>query len=139
MAFRFTVTGAPRTKKNSGQMVPAISQAGKAFVRVVPSEAYRKWHKQAEPQLQVFKIQQRIPAIDTPVNVAAIFYRDVDTGDAVGYYQGLADALQKAEILLDDKFITQWDGSRMLKDARNPRIEVTITVLAGGQMRIEDL
>lgn len=134
--YTFTITGAPRTKKNSGQMVPATSKAGKSFVRIVPSEAYRAWHKQAKPQLQIFKLKGRIPAIDVPVNVCAIFYRDAETGDAVGYYQGLADALQEAEILTDDKWIVQWDGSRLKKDARCPRIEVTITPLAGEQMRM---
>lgn len=121
-------------------MIPAVSKAGRAFVRVVPSEYYRAWHKQAKPQLLVWRAQMRvaqIPTIDIPVNVAAIFYRDAETGDAVGYYQGLADALQTAEILVDDKLIVQWDGSRMMKDARNPRIEVKITTLAGGQTRMD--
>lgn len=137
MSLTFTITGTPRTKKNHGQMVPGVSKAGKAFTRIVPSEAYRKWHREAKPQLQVLKLVGGIVAIDTPMNVAAIFYRDAETGDAVGYYQGLADALQDAQIITDDKWIVQWDGSRIKKDALNPRIEVTITPLAGGQTRMD--
>lgn len=136
MELNFTITGSPRTKKNSGQMVPAVSKTGKPFVRIVPSEAYRAWHKQAKPQLDLFKIQMRAAAFDTPVNVAATFYRDASIGDAVGYYQGLADALQEAQILTNDKWIVQWDGSRLAVDRKNPRIEVTITPLAGEQMRM---
>lgn len=65
------------------------------------------------------------------LNCAAIFYRDANRGDAVGYYQGLADALESAGVLSDDKWIMQWDGTRLAKDAKRPRIEVTLTALDG--------
>ena len=49
--------------------------------------------------------------------------------DAVGYYQALADALESAGVLSNDKWITQWDGSRLAKDAERSRIEVTLTAI----------
>jgi hypothetical protein len=65
-----------------------------------------------------------------PYNCAAIFYRDANRGDAVGYYQGLADVLEKAQVITNDKFITQWDGSRLLVDRENPRVELVLTEVA---------
>ena len=64
-----------------------------------------------------------------PLNCAAIFYREKNIGDAVGYYQALADALESSGIVSDDKWITQWDGSRLAKDATRSRIEVTLTAI----------
>jgi Holliday junction resolvase RusA-like endonuclease len=137
VTFSFTITGAPRTKKNSGQMVPARASDGRPFVRVVPSEAYRAWNKAAQPQLLLAKkkLNGHVP-INVSVNVAAAFYREAKAGDAVGYYQALADALEEAGIVVNDRLVEQWDGSRLLKDAVNPRIEVTITTLAEEQGRI---
>ena len=65
--------------------------------------------------------------IDQPYNCAALFYRDRDSGDAVGYQQGLADALEKWNILSNDKYLVSWDGTRLLLDRAKPRVEVTLT------------
>ena len=40
-----------------------------------------------------------------------------------------ADALEAAGIVSDDKWITQWDGSRLAKDADRSRIEVMLTAI----------
>jgi len=32
-------------------------------------------------------------------------------------------------VVADDKWIKQWDGSRLAKDAGRPRIEVTLTAI----------
>lgn len=114
------VFGAPRTKKNSSRLV----KVGK-FHKIIPSEAYERWCASALPQLRIH--WQGQPPIMTPVNVAAIFFRDALRGDAVGYYQGLADALQAAKVIIDDKFIVSWDGSRLSVDYDKPRIELDIT------------
>jgi hypothetical protein len=45
----------------------------------------------------------------------------------VGYYQGLADLLESRGILANDKHIVSWDGSRLLKDAARPRVELILT------------
>lgn len=60
------------------------------------------------------------------LNCCALFYRDRLTGDAVGYYQALADALEEAGIVENDRLIVSWNGSQLLKDAKNPRIEVSL-------------
>lgn len=114
------IPGSPRTKKNHGRR----TRSGKQ----IPSAAFEAWNKMAQFYLRIWCSHNFIsdPA-SVPVNCAAVFYRDREIGDAVGYYQALADALQEARIVVDDRLIVSWDGSRMKKDARSPRIEVTLT------------
>jgi hypothetical protein len=94
------------------------------FNKIVPSAAWLAWRDVAVPQLRL-QWAGRAP-IDQSINVAATFFRDAKRGDAVGYYQSLADVLQEAGIVTDDKVITSWDGSRLSKDALNARVEVEI-------------
>lgn len=119
------IVGAPRTKKNSSSIVRA---GGKGRMRIIPSEAYRRWESVAVPQMRIYWSGRK--PINWPVNVRAVFYRDANRGDAVGYYQALADALEKAGVVVNDKWIWSWDGSRMEKDSDRPRVEVEITEAA---------
>lgn len=125
--LRLTLPGIPRTKKNSQRIVPR----GKHHIPL-PSEAWKTWAAALVPKLKAWMAQNRQQPIAHPVNCRALFYRDALRGDAVGFYQGLADLLQKAGVLVDDKYVTQWDGSRLLKDAARPRVEVTLTRIEKG-------
>lgn len=122
--YQLTISGAPRTKKNHGSVI----QRGKRRFHI-PSAAWSRWVAAAD----IFWNGGRLgalsqPLIDESVNCRALFYRDADRGDAVGYYQGLADLLEKRGIVADDRQIVSWDGSRLLKDATNPRVELTLEV-----------
>ena len=66
--------------------------------------------------------------ISSPGKLRAIFYRAKLTRR--GILSGLADALEAAGVLADDKWIVQWDGSRLRKDKDRPRIEVTLTAVS---------
>ena len=135
-SLRLTVHGAPRTKKTSNRLVRAGGRH-----RVLPSKAWESWVKSARIQrVDAPLTRYRGPFVthwifgtlpDRPYNCAALFYRDADRGDAVGYYQGLADLLERVGVLSNDKFITSWDGSRLLVDRENPRVEITLTPLEG--------
>lgn len=120
--YTATIMGSPRTKKNHGRVV---KRGARRFH--VPSEAYTTWCDKAVPQMRVAR--RGAPPIEHPVNVRAVFYRDALTGDAVGYYQGLADALQAAGVVTDDKFIVSWNGSWLDKDASRPRVELVISTV----------
>ena len=120
--LRLTVPGRPRTKKNSGRIVPR----GRRHI-ILPSEAWQTWCDAVVPQLRAALQRAGVRPIEHPVNCAALFYRDADRGDAVGFYQGLADLLQHAGAVKDDKWIVSWDSSRLLKDAANPRVELVLT------------
>lgn len=59
----------------------------------------------------------------------ASFFRERSVGDLVNYLQALADALQEAGVVADDRLIASWDGSRLHKDSARPRIELEIAPL----------
>lgn len=116
--YRLMIMGAPRTKKNHGTRLKIGGQ-----VKTVPSAAWRAWRDEALKQIPAGMLP------DAPYNCAALFYRDRAAGDAVGYFQGLADVLQEAGVVSDDKWLLAWDGSRLMKDATNPRVELMISAL----------
>lgn len=125
-AFSFVIPGPPRTKKNHGRRLKRGNR-----IYHVPSAAFEQWEKDAGYLLAIQKRRYADGEFPLPfrVNCAAVFYRDKDVGDAVGYYQALADCLEKYGIVKDDKQIVSWNGSEMRVDARGPRVEVTLEVL----------
>lgn len=142
---RFTIYSRPATKKTSNQLVsvergprcptcrlpkrdvcPTCKRSGTGRHAVLPSPQYRQWLKDAIPQIKVARPQH--PPIIALVGVKALFYRERNVGDLVGYLQALADALEVAGMVENDRQIKSFDGSRTLKDAANSRIEVTITL-----------
>ncbi len=125
--YSFGISGAPRTKKTSNR----IFRAGKRL-RIMPSAAHQAWFERA--MLDAPKIRRRLESFDcklpitTPVSVRAEFYRDANRGDATGYYQALADYLERAGIIANDKLIADWDGSRLFVDREFPHIEVQLVI-----------
>jgi len=117
-----TLPGAPRTKKNRGK----IWKAGKRTI-IMPAQPWMDWRD----SLVRWQVETRFHpthlGFDYDLNCCALFYRDARRGDAVGYYQGLADVLEELCVVYNDRAITQWDGSRMLVDKANPRVELVLT------------
>jgi hypothetical protein len=124
------------------------------LAKVFPSGAWRAWVKAARISVTmpdgdrgelrrirtkglvrtVFVPADGSPAIgfiplESPFNCAALFWRDADRGDAVGYYQGLADLLAEWGVIADDRQIVSWNGSELLKDAASPRVYITLEAL----------
>ena len=118
-ALRLVIHGAPRTKKNHGTRLKIGKQ-----IKTVPSAAWRSWRDVA-----LLQIPKAAELPEGRYNVRALFYRDAERGDAVGYYQGLADVLEEAGVVRDDAWLVAWDGSRLLKDPRDPRVELVISAL----------
>ena len=131
-SISFVLPVKPRTKKNHGSVI----KRGERKYHI-PSEPYREMEadivwaamQSLSHHSLLHPVQLRTLLLDQPLNCAAIFHREKNIGDAVGYYQGLADALEAAGIVSDDKWITQWDGSRLAKDADRSRIEVMLTAI----------
>lgn len=128
--LRLVLPGAPRTKKTSnrtfevGKRCP-MCKRGK-WTSVHPSEAWTCWRDELVPQ-----IKAALPAgwisIAHKVNCAALYYREKNIGDSAGFNTGLADLLEAAGVVENDRFIVSWDGSRLLKDAARPRVELVLT------------
>lgn len=129
-----TIAATPRTKKTSNRTFDIgrrcrLCHRGQRTI-VKPSEAFEAFEAAAVPQL---KRQWSRPPLAEPVLVEAIFYREALRGDLVGYQQALADVLQAAAVLADDKWIIGWpvpaDGYSLRKSVTNPRVELLITPL----------
>lgn len=155
MKISFVLAGAPRTKKTHGVMTQVkgfdkVTGKPRMFNRMFVSEEYRVWFKAALKQGKVIRrklIENGVPLpFEGPVAVKAMFYREANIGDIVGFEQAVGDAIQEPlwkdiatgrkkvrsgiGIIKDDRQIEHWDGSRRLIDRARPRIEVTIETLA---------
>lgn len=140
----FVLRGAPRSKKNSPRVVnigPMCRACGKrgGFPKVLPSLAFEEW--QHDAVIQCMKIKPNLIAagvelpIVHPVGIEALFYvaptksgvMRLDCPDLSNLMEALADMLQEAGIIKDDRQIEDWDGTRRMLG--EPRIEVFITIL----------
>jgi hypothetical protein len=143
-SLTFTLKGAPRTKKTHNRIVQVKGKGG-TFPRILPSAQHVDWFHTASLQLNGIRESFRLGGcalpIEGPVAVKALFYREAEVGDWTGYVQALADLLGWQErdkqtrtvhylgIIRDDVQIQHWDHTRLLKDAKNPRVEVEVFIL----------
>jgi hypothetical protein len=150
--WRFALDASPpRTKKNSPIIVSGLKHP-----ILLPSQAYRDWFKAHEWAITSIRVnlnrQNQITPHNGPVSVNAQFYCDNDRGDCCGYYQALGDLLEwhtrdkhtkivtYLGLITDDRWIRDWDGSRLHLDRARPRIEVAIEILPRDQPELfEDL
>lgn len=119
LAGKLVILGPPRTKKTHQRI---LRRKGRPFV--MPAATSVAWEQSAVLQL---RSQYKRAPITWPVNIAARVYRDRAVGDFVGYLQAICDALEKAGVLVNDKFVSTLDGSRLLVDKANPRVEVELS------------
>lgn len=122
--MRFTVPGNPRTKKNSQIVVNHIP---------IPSKAYRDYARDTAVWWKHQAAVLRRP-IDYPVNVCCVYYMQTRRRcDLVNLLECSLDIMVEYGILQDDNcsIVAGHDGSRVLYDKDNPRVEVTITRIEG--------
>lgn len=118
---KFTINVIPRSKKNSSQIIYA-----KGRPMIIPSKLYKQFEDEC---LAIIPKKYRI-GIDYPVNIKAIFYKEARRRiDLTNLLEALNDMLVKANVIKDDcrDIVASLDGSKVLYDKENPRIEVEIT------------
>lgn len=128
--LKYIVKGDPRTKKNhqeiagSGRRCPVCHKFEKQWVRQGKAhDAY------AEKAVWMLHPRPRVP-IDFPINICYRFYmqthRIVDQSNLI---ESLDDILIEAGIIKDDnsRIVAGHDGTRVLYDHDNPRVEIYIT------------
>jgi Holliday junction resolvase RusA-like endonuclease len=110
----------PRTKKNGTTL--GIRQ----------TEAYRRYRDFIIAMMQPLLGPLGLPLHPMPLNLCALYYvdRKGERADLIGLHQGLCDALENAEVLVNDRWVYALDGSRIIRGDPAPRIDVTITPLA---------
>jgi len=122
---KFSIPGAPRTKKTHNRLIRV-----RGIHRLIPSVQYVTWHEAAWRQAWVIREDLRGAGVKLPISgdiqVSAIFWRDAKRGDLTGYMQALGDWLQDVQIIMNDRQIVSWDGTRLDKDAERPRIDVSM-------------
>lgn len=136
MKFCYTIHGAPRTKKNSqqilgfGRICPVCKKREKQFIG--PSTAYKRYEKAALKQLCLPVGRDDLGAplpVSTPVNMKCIYYMDTRRKvDLCNLLEATCDIFVAAGILADDNsgIVIGHDGSRVRYDKENPRVEVCL-------------
>ena len=120
--IRFVIPLNPVTKKNSQRVIPCGQ-----YHKVLPSKAYERYEKEAEPYLPTCSRK-----ISRPCEVVGLFYMKTRRKvDLTNLLEALDDVLVAHDVLEDDnsRIIVSHDGSRVLHDPVNPRTEVTIRFL----------
>ena len=121
--MKFTIPVAPRTKKNSQSFVTL--RTGRTLL--LPSKTYKEFEKKVVSWCKINLTD--FEPLNSPVNMSCKFYMDKNyKSDLVGYLQAIQDALIKAGVIEDDNhnIIASVDGSEVLLDRSNPRIEIEV-------------
>lgn len=111
----------PTTKKNSSEIITVKSRS-----ILIPSRKYRQYEKDCAYFLKGKKAPAGL------LNIQAHYYREtMRTVDITNLHGALHDVLVKYEVIEDDnyKIVGGTDGSRIFFDKKNPRTEITITLL----------
>lgn len=114
-----TISGPPRTKKNSKEH----------YTR--QSKGYRVYRDSVVNGFLPLLAGLELPLVDRDYNLRATFYVDTkgEQADLVGLIQGLADALENAGVVSNDRWFRGFDRSRMIAGDKAPRVELLISPL----------
>lgn len=119
--MRLTIPGAPITKKNSQRIV----RLGNGRPSVRPSEKFEAYQEMAGYYIpKKFRLK-----LDKPVNVRCLYYMPTRRRvDLVNLLEATCDILVHYDVLSDDHsgIVVSHDGSRVLYDRNNPRVEIEI-------------
>lgn len=119
--IHITLTGAPRTKKNSPRIYGH---------KVLPSKAYMEYEEDCGYQLVRLGLQNA--QLDGPMNLKAVYYMPTKRRvDLVNLLEATCDILVHCGVLVDDNcaVIVGHDGSRVMYDKSNPRVEIELSEL----------
>ena len=119
--MKFTLLGDPRSKKNSQRLI-------RAGGRTIPitSAAYEQYRRDCLRQITGDKRR----GINRPVNMKCVYYMATRrVVDLVNLLEATCDILVDAGVIADDncRIVAGHDGSRVLYDRQNPRVEIEIT------------
>jgi Holliday junction resolvase RusA-like endonuclease len=117
--MRATIAAAPRTKKNSKRHY------------ALQSAAYVVYRDRIINGFLPLLAGLELPLPDRDYNLRATFFvdRKGEQADLVGLLQGLADALENAGVVSNDRWFRAFDGSRMIAGDPAPRVELEIRPL----------
>lgn len=118
--INITLYGRPITKKNSSQIVKAGAKR-----RVIPSKQFSAYQEAC-----LYQLLKAPKTSEENLNMQCLYYMPTrHRVDLVNLLQATCDILVKAKVIKDDNFkiIASHDGSRVLYDKENPRVEITLS------------
>lgn len=121
--INITLYGRPITKKNSSQIIKA---GGKR--KVIPSKQFSAYQEAC-----LYQLLKAPKTSEENLNMQCLYYMPTrHRVDLVNLLQATCDILVKAKVIKDDNFkiIASHDGSRVLYDKENPRVEITLSEVA---------
>lgn len=121
--INITLYGRPITKKNSSQIVKAGQKR-----RVISSEQFLAYQEAC-----LYQLIKAPKTSEENLNMQCLYYMPTrHRVDLVNLLQATCDILVKAKVIKDDNFkvIASHDGSRVLYDKMNPRVEITLSEVA---------
>ena len=122
--WEFTILSPPRTKKNH-QKIIVNKRTGRPMV--IGSDGARQWEADTVGQLK--SQWHRDGGLAQPVELSATVYRERRTGDLGNYLAAVCDALEKSGIVVNDRWIASFDGSRLACDPDDPRVVLYLTTM----------
>lgn len=134
MLIRLIAPGQPVSAKNSKRgFVVTSKRTGGQYAAVARSKAIIAWYGRIVPEIATQFASTGLRRIAAPVHVDTYQFLQHEPlskanpdGDAV--VSAVYDALVKAFVIEDDRFVMSWGGSRQ-QDAARPRVEIEIRVL----------
>lgn len=124
--MKITLYGRPITKKNSSRIV----KAGR-YPKLLPSKQYVEYEKDCLKQITGLHKKR----LNKRYNVKCIYYMPTrHEVDLTNLLNATNDILVAADVLEDDnsKIVAAHDGSRVLYDKENPRVEIEIKEIENG-------
>lgn len=118
--IKVIIPGNPTTKKNSNE-IHINPKTGQRFVS--PSQRFKEYQDMA-----LWFVPQE--GIDYPINLKCVYYReDKRKVDLCNLLEATCDILVKGGTIADDNYtiVASHDGSKVLIDRKNPRVEIEIT------------
>jgi Holliday junction resolvase RusA-like endonuclease len=118
METHLVIPGQPATKKNS-----QVARCVKGKPVVLQSKVYRAYEKAALTALLAYRGER----FSGPVEVSVLYWlKDNRRPDLNNLMAATADILEKAGVIINDRDIISWDGSRIMGTSHQPRAEITI-------------
>lgn len=124
--IKIIIPGTPVTKKNS-QRILRNPKTGATFI--APSEAYKRYEQAAAAHLYP-KPRYPLDGAHGAFNLRCVYYMPTHRRvDLANLLEATTDVLVRHRILADDNssIVGGHDGSRVLYDKLNPRVEIEIT------------
>ena len=123
---RFVIYGNPTSWKNSKS-----ARVVRGVARVTTNDRARKWMKRAVRDLISQRTGGTVPkGVELHIIVKS-FCKTRSWIDLDNLFGGPFDALQKAGVISDDRYVACVDGSRRTLHAKTPRVEITVALYRG--------